>query len=477
MIPCTYSSSPTAYSITWSKTVNRQTTDLSIPGANNKYSTGSFSMTSGYANLTINNLEVSDEGVYRCSVTNSKGTGSSIETSLTVSYAPQNIAITPSTLITEPEFSNVAMKCTADASPAPVFTWTHGTELYTGDTLRFDNAPRTHNGVYTCRAVNSVGTSTATVYLNLKYSPDLIATASESRFVASVGSSVMLNCITDANPVTSSFEWTFNGNTFERTEPELVISVTSTSFGTYQCRSRNNLGVSAVHDFTLSQAASDTGGLGNVGLSTGDTGMSAGAIAAIVIALLLIILIIILVICCCYYQGVCSSMCGKKEAKGKIEPKPEPEPIVERKIEIPRFHEVPMRKYPSRDLSFVSRQDVDIGQIREEEFEINTTYKLVPPSSTMGGTIISLKDGYTPRGNRLPALDYTYDEYEQKKRKKKRKKRRHHHREPGEGMESSSRRRRERESHENFLNTNTYQTVYDDGDLVVEPGPNNYYYN
>lgn len=93
-----------------------------------------------------------------------------------------------------------------------------------------------------------------------------------------------------------------------------------------------------------------------------------------------------------------------------------------------------------------------------------------------------------PKDHRLPALDLTYDEEERRRKRRRRKKKKHHsHREPAEGMETphepreSSRSRRSHRSHRSshrysgeLMDSDNYHSRYEDGDLVVIPGPDGY---
>ena len=78
-IECSITASPAHNSVTWQK-INSGITSTINFGNSAKYSGGSKSTPS----LTILNTVTTDSGSYRCSATNIVGTGSSQDTSLTV---------------------------------------------------------------------------------------------------------------------------------------------------------------------------------------------------------------------------------------------------------------------------------------------------------------------------------------------------------------------------------------------------------
>ena len=74
-ISCNVSGSPSATSVTWTREVNGVTTTLNL-ATNSRYSGGTVTTPT----LTIVNVQTSDEGKYRCSATNTVGTGQSSTT-------------------------------------------------------------------------------------------------------------------------------------------------------------------------------------------------------------------------------------------------------------------------------------------------------------------------------------------------------------------------------------------------------------
>lgn len=78
-IPCTVFADPGATSISWQRSSGSVTENLDIPNIP-RYSGGTIASPS----LTITNAQLGDEGDYRCSATNSIGSGQSSLASLDV---------------------------------------------------------------------------------------------------------------------------------------------------------------------------------------------------------------------------------------------------------------------------------------------------------------------------------------------------------------------------------------------------------
>ena len=70
---CTITGTPQATSVTWTKTVGGQTTDIDVASNSGKYSGSTVSSPS----LIIQSIAQSDEGNYVCTATNVVGTSSS----------------------------------------------------------------------------------------------------------------------------------------------------------------------------------------------------------------------------------------------------------------------------------------------------------------------------------------------------------------------------------------------------------------
>ncbi|CAG2213577.1 unnamed protein product [Mytilus edulis] len=164
-IPCEFTSYPFATSVTWTKIVGEQSSQLNLNG--NKYQGANVT----HPSLTILDLQASDIADYRCSVLNTVGVGNSnigrVDVDLTV--APFGIMITPNG-ITVLEGNAFSMFCNATANPSPQYEWYHkDTKVGDGQTYTVQNSVWTpHDGLYTCKAYNSAGEQQATIDVDVK---------------------------------------------------------------------------------------------------------------------------------------------------------------------------------------------------------------------------------------------------------------------------------------------------------------------
>jgi hypothetical protein len=78
-LQCTVSGNPSVTTVQWTRVLIGQSQNV-VTGGNTRYSGGSVNSPS----LGISNVVNSDEGYYRCSATNSIGTGTSQQTFLDV---------------------------------------------------------------------------------------------------------------------------------------------------------------------------------------------------------------------------------------------------------------------------------------------------------------------------------------------------------------------------------------------------------
>jgi hypothetical protein len=87
-LQCTVSGNPSVTTVQWTRVLNGQSQNV-VTGGNTRYSGGSVNSPS----LGISNVVNSDEGYYRCSATNSIGTGTSQQTFLDVAGSKWLISI------------------------------------------------------------------------------------------------------------------------------------------------------------------------------------------------------------------------------------------------------------------------------------------------------------------------------------------------------------------------------------------------
>uniref|UniRef100_A0A668TRG0 Ig-like domain-containing protein n=1 Tax=Oreochromis aureus TaxID=47969 RepID=A0A668TRG0_OREAU len=115
-------------------------------------------LTDGGSSLTIINVTRSDQGPFRCHVSNPVSTGTSDPVNLSISYGPENI-----NLILSPSQgyfavgSDISLTCSVGSRPPAQFKWfLNGDQLPDpGSELRLMNVNMSQSGNYSCQAFNS----------------------------------------------------------------------------------------------------------------------------------------------------------------------------------------------------------------------------------------------------------------------------------------------------------------------------------
>ncbi|KAK3107564.1 hypothetical protein FSP39_017383 [Pinctada imbricata] len=285
-ITCTVSGSPTHTSVIWTREVNGVTTTLDIP-ANSRYSGG----TVGSPSLTIINVQQSDEGNYRCSATNTVGTGQSSTTAfLDVQGGTPTVVIGSGSSPTVGTTATIS--CSVSGTPAvQSVSWERttggvtatlnlgNTAKYSGGTtsnpsLTIFSVQNSDSGNYVCRATNSVGTSSSGVaVLNVVGSLPSISVPL-GNYSVNFGSSITLQCTVNAFPSALSVTWkkTINSVTTDIvinsqssgkyggstvTSPSLVIySADLSDEASYVCTASNTVGTGSSSQVYLDVLAS-----------------------------------------------------------------------------------------------------------------------------------------------------------------------------------------------------------------------------
>ncbi|XP_067355806.1 B-cell receptor CD22-like [Channa argus] len=163
-------------------------------------------------------------------------------------YAPQlpSVSVSPSAEIVEG--SSVTLTCSSDANPAANYTWfkQKGQDpkiIHQQPQLVFGSIQSSDSGQYYCRAANMFGRRTSEyMSVNVKYSPKIpFVSVSDSADIIE-GSSVILTCSSDANPI-AQYTWYMKNGNLLGTEPQHVFSsIEASDSGEYYCTAANELG-------------------------------------------------------------------------------------------------------------------------------------------------------------------------------------------------------------------------------------------
>ncbi|KAK2918564.1 hypothetical protein Q8A73_002935 [Channa argus] len=160
-------------------------------------------------------------------------------------YPPKlpSVSVSPSAEIVEG--SSVNLTCSSDANPAANYTWykENGT-LRKSPVFVFQSIQSSHSGRYYCSAENELGWKTSeSVYIDVKYAPQLPSVSVSPSAEIVEGSSVNLICSSDANPA-ANYTW-YKENKAMHQGPEGIYhfaSISSEDRGIYYCKSENQFG-------------------------------------------------------------------------------------------------------------------------------------------------------------------------------------------------------------------------------------------
>ncbi|XP_060078232.1 hemicentin-1-like, partial [Ylistrum balloti] len=300
---CTVTAVPAATSIIWEKIdSNGNTNTINVNGA--RYTGG----TTGTPSLTIVSTVTTDSGNYRCSATNSIGTGQSEQSYLYVTGALPTVTVSQSTYsaITgesvtincqvsgTPTVTSVAWKRTINGVTS---TLTMDGTNYNGGTvgspsLIISNVDSGDTASYFCSATNAVGTTTSNaIFLTVTGNTPVVSVNQDS-YSATTGNTVTLHCSVFAVPAASTVQWerTINGVTSSIningvdyggssvSTPSLEIySVATSDSGSYRCKATNAVGTGQSVLITLSV----TGAIPTVTIGQSSYSVTTGATATL----------------------------------------------------------------------------------------------------------------------------------------------------------------------------------------------------
>ncbi|XP_063428592.1 hemicentin-1-like isoform X15 [Mytilus trossulus] len=282
-LECTVSANPFQTSVSWQKIQNGVTNNVNT-GLVVKYSGSTVNNPS----LTITNTDTTDSANYVCTATNSVGTGTSSQTSLSVTGSIPVVQI-PQPSYTVNLAQTITITCTVTSNPTHTSVqWQRtqngvttnigvGSGKYSGGSvnspsLSINNADLNDIGQYVCSATNIVGTGTSTATtLNVVGDPPSVVVQQPSYSVL-VGNTITLVCTVTSTPAATSVVWqrTTNGvtttislanaNKYSGSSvnvPSLTIfSSAESDEGSYVCRATNQFGTGQSTATTLTVTGS-----------------------------------------------------------------------------------------------------------------------------------------------------------------------------------------------------------------------------
>ncbi|XP_071159622.1 hemicentin-1-like isoform X15 [Mytilus edulis] len=282
-LECTVSANPFQTSVSWQKIQNGVTSNVNT-GLVVKYSGSTVNNPS----LTITNTDTTDSANYVCTATNSVGTGTSSQTSLSVTGSIPVVQI-PQPSYTVNLAQTITITCTVTANPTHTSVqWQRtqngvttnigvGSGKYSGGTvnspsLSINNADLNDIGQYVCSATNIVGTGTSTATtLNVVGDPPTVV-VQQPAYSVLVGNTITLVCTVTSTPGATSVVWqrTTNGvtttislanaNKYSGSSvnvPSLTIfSSAESDEGSYVCRATNQFGTGQSTATTLTVTGS-----------------------------------------------------------------------------------------------------------------------------------------------------------------------------------------------------------------------------
>ncbi|XP_036394465.1 B-cell receptor CD22-like [Megalops cyprinoides] len=193
-----------------------------------------------------------DAGSYSCAVTYHEDLPSSAVT-LNVKYSPKNtsVSVSPSGEIVEG--SSVTLTCSSNANPlVQNYTWFKDNTGVTsvrrsGQNYSITNISSEDSGQYHCEAKNNLGSVNSTaVSIDVQYSPKSASVSVSPSGEIVEGSSVTLNCSSNANPPVQSYTWFKKNDTgvwqTGSGQSLTFANIRSWNSGQYYCEAKNKIG-------------------------------------------------------------------------------------------------------------------------------------------------------------------------------------------------------------------------------------------
>nr|XP_029131671.1 B-cell receptor CD22-like [Labrus bergylta] len=190
--------------------------------------------------LVFSSVQSSDSGRYYCKAKNDLGERTSGYVKVEVKYAPKlpSVSVSPSAEIVEG--SSVTLTCSSDARNQTSIPGE-------GAQLVFSSIKSSDSGEFSCKAENDLGKPTYKwISIDVKYAPQFPSVSVSPSAEIVEGSSVTLNCSSDANPAANYTWYKENGplnlNPSNAGAQLVLSSVNSSASGEYYCEAENTLG-------------------------------------------------------------------------------------------------------------------------------------------------------------------------------------------------------------------------------------------
>ncbi|XP_048242936.1 hemicentin-1-like [Haliotis rufescens] len=127
---------------------------------------------------------------------------------------------------------------------ATTYTWSHGgSSVSRGHVLTRSSISRSQGGAYTCTARNTVGSDSASVNVDVRYSPEI--SGLPSTYQVNESATLRLDCssyTTQGNPKATTYTWSHRGSFVGRGAVLTRSSISRSQGGEYTCTVRNTAG-------------------------------------------------------------------------------------------------------------------------------------------------------------------------------------------------------------------------------------------
>ncbi|XP_076180736.1 terribly reduced optic lobes isoform X6 [Ptiloglossa arizonensis] len=213
--------------------------------------------------LRIDNVQISDRGVYICHVSGRTG---SYEASATIKVEPREaprLELYPKDTQMVILGGSADVQCRAIAgTPMPELRWSrqdgrsfhHNIKPLPGGVLRLSNITVADSGAYVCSAANSVGFASVVAYIEVQSAPVISISPASGILNVKRGDRVRLICSASGSPQ-PKVEWTKHQNGITQYDPVLkdnketplsavyeIFSISDNDEGSYTCHAINAAG-------------------------------------------------------------------------------------------------------------------------------------------------------------------------------------------------------------------------------------------